>query len=348
MTRVSENSTTLSIRHTLNKHKAKMEDLQMKGTTLKNMRKPSDNPAANIEALQISSVTKDNNQFKRNADFATLQLNITEKALENLTDVINKAKDIAIAQSSDIYNEDVRRNVANEVHQLRNLALSIANKRVGQRYIFSGYKTLESPFNEKGEYRGDTGHMTLEVGKDFFVQVNLHGKEVFMAESESDSQVEHPLENFGEMAYAKEHSKNREIASEDIDPQAQDGEVASVGKDTGKFKETANIFGLLDSLAISLENNDADQIQNLLEKFDTALTRLVTLRTRVGSISTSVASNVNTIDANDIDNMERKSKLVDADVTELFSDITRQQEILKTAYKTSEGLLNKNLLDFLR
>ncbi len=95
MTRVSENSTTLSIRHTLNKHKSKMEDLQMKGTTLKSMRKPSDNPAANIEALQISSVTNDNAQFKRNADFAILQLNITEKALENLTDVVNKAKEIA-------------------------------------------------------------------------------------------------------------------------------------------------------------------------------------------------------------------------------------------------------------
>lgn len=321
-----------------------MEDLQMKGTTLKNMRKPSDNPAANIEALQISSVTKDNTQFKRNADFAILQLNITEKALENLTDIVNKAKDIAIAQSSDIYNADVRKNVANEVHQLRNLALSIANKRVGQRYIFSGYKTLQTPFDENGKYRGDDGHITLEVGKDFFVQVNLHGKEVFMSESESDSQVEHPLEKFPEMAHAKEHSKNREI----VDENEKTREIASVGKDAGKYSEQANIFGLLDSLAISLENNDADQIQNLLEKFDTALTRLVTLRTRVGSVSSSVMSNVNSIDATNIDNLERKSKLVDADVTELFSDITRQQEILKTAYKTSEGLLNKNLLDFLR
>ncbi|AYF45940.1 MULTISPECIES: flagellar hook-associated protein FlgL [Halobacteriovorax] len=344
MTRVSENSTTLSIRHTLNKHKSKMEDLQMKGTTLKSMRKPSDNPAANIEALQISSVTNDNAQFKRNADFAILQLNITEKALENLTDVVNKAKEIAIAQSSDIYNADVRRNVANEVHQLRNLALSIANKRVGQRYIFSGYKTLQAPFDENGKYLGDTGHTTLEVGKDFFVQVNLHGKEVFMAESESDSKVKHPLEKFPEMAAGKDRNKNREIES----VEANNRDIASVGEDAGKYTETANIFGLLDSLAISLENNDPKQIQNLLEKFDTAITRLVTLRTRVGSVSSSVMSNVNTIEANDISNMERKSKLVDADVTELFSDITRQQEILKTAYKTSEGLLNRNLLDFLR
>ncbi|MFG1500296.1 flagellar hook-associated protein FlgL [Halobacteriovorax sp. XZX-3] len=345
MTRVSENSTTLSIRHTLNKHKSKMEDLQMKGTTLKSMRKPSDNPAANIEALQISSVTKDNSQFKRNADFALLQLNITEKALENLTDILGKAKEIAIAQSSDIYNEDVRNNVANEVHQLRNLALSIANKRVGQRYIFSGFKTLDTPFNENGEYKGDNGHITLEVGKDFFVQVNLHGKEVFMAESETDSQVKHPLEKFPEMADSREKSKNREIMSDE-----NNREIASapISEDAGKYKESANIFGLLDSLAISLENNDPDQIQNLLEKFDTAVTRLVTLRTRVGSVASSVMANVNSIEANNIDNMERKSKLVDADVTELFSDITRQQEILKTAYKTSEGLLNKNLLDFLR
>jgi len=55
MTRVSENSSTASIKYALNKTKAKLEDLQMRGTTLKSIAKPSDNPASNVEALEITS-----------------------------------------------------------------------------------------------------------------------------------------------------------------------------------------------------------------------------------------------------------------------------------------------------
>lgn len=98
---------------------------------------------------------------------------------------MNKAKEIAIAQSSDFYDANIRENVSNEIKQLRNQALAIANKRVGNKYLFGGFKTLSKPFTDAGEYKGDLGKVTVEVSKDFFVPINLNGYEVFYSNDDS-------------------------------------------------------------------------------------------------------------------------------------------------------------------
>ena len=310
----------------------------MKGATLKDISRPSDNPISNVEALSITSTMSDNKQYQRNADYALLHLNVTENSLEQLTDLLVKAKEIAISQSSDFYNADVRKNIANEVNQLRNLALSIANKRVGQKYIFSGYSTLTQPFDVSGKYNGDTGHTTVEVAKDFFLPLNLNGQEIFFSSDDTSGKNVDPLkevkdtENGQNQSPAQALQNSRELAS------AEDQ----------KLHKRDNIFAQLESLSVALETNDAPLIQNLLEEFDDSISRLITLRTRVGSITSSVTNSKSRLESENIEGATRKSKLIDADIAEVFSDITKHQSVLKTTYKSSQGLMNQNLMDFLR
>jgi flagellar hook-associated protein 3 FlgL len=197
MTRVSENSSTASLKYALNKTKERVEDLQIKGSTLKSINKPSDNPVSNVEAMAITSATNDNLQYLKNADFALLNLSVSEKSIEELTDIMIKAKEIAISQSSDFFNADIRKNVANEIKQLYNQSLAIANKKVGLKHIFSGTSTLTVPFNSYGEYQGDQGRISLEVSRNFFVPINLTGEEVFFSTKDS-SKDDGPLDKLNE------------------------------------------------------------------------------------------------------------------------------------------------------
>lgn len=339
MTRVSENSSSASLKYALNKTKAKVEDLQLKGSTLKQITKPSDNPVSNVEAMALTSSTNDNLQYLKNADFALLNLSVSEKSIEELTDIVVKAKEIAIAQSSDFFNADVRKNVANEVQQLYNQALAIANKKVGIKHIFSGTNTLTVPFDGTGGYKGDTNHISLEVSRNFFVPINLTGEEVFYSTGDTNK-AENPLEKFEQFKNTPEVQLSRELASEESAP-AEDAESA-------KFKSRDNIFSQLQALTSALENNDPQMVQGLLEKFDNTVSRLVTLRTRIGSITNSVESSKVNLGSENIDHASRRSALVDADVTELFSDINKQQAVLKTTYQASQGLMNQTLMDFLR
>ena len=342
MTRVSENSSSASLKYALNRTKAKVEDLQLKGSTLKQITKPSDNPVSNVEAMALTSSTNDNIQYLKNADFALLNLSVSEKSIEELTDIIVKAKEIAIAQSSDFFNADVRKNVANEVQQLYNQTLAIANKKVGIKHIFSGTNTLTVPFDGSGEYKGDTNHISLEVSRNFFVPINLTGEEVFYSSGDT-TKAENPLEGFEQFKNAPAVKLNREMAS------TEDSEsINTKDPEEAKFKSRDNIFSQLQALTSALENNDPQMIQGLLEKFDNTVSRLVTLRTRIGSITNSVESSKVNLGSENIDHASRRSALVDADVTELFSDINKQQAVLKTTYQASQGLMNQTLMDFLR
>ena len=351
MVRVSENSTQHTVRYALNRNKKRMEDLQLKGSTLRDISRPSDNPIANVEALSLQSSIKDNKQYLKNSDFALLNLNATEKAIEELVEILNSAKEIAIAQSSDFYDGNIRKNVSQEIRQLRNQAMAIANRRVGQRFLFGGYKSLEKPFDAQGKYNGDQGHTTLEVSKDFFVPINLHGEEVFFTTANSSGKKVDPFEEISPSDAVPEEIRNmnkkkeeepkpaeanRDLASQRIPPQEQG------------FKKVNNIFTQLDTLINSLDNNDASLTQSVLEEFDDSTSRLITLRTKVGSLMNSVESAKMTNDRANIDKAARRSALVDSDIAELFSDITRHQNVLKTTYQASQGMMNQNLLDFLR
>ena len=341
MTRVSENSSTASLKYALNKTKQKVEDLQLKGSTLKSMTRPSDNPISNVEAMALTSATNDNNQFLKNADFALLNLSVSEKSIEELTDIMTKAKEIAIAQSSDFFNADVRKNVANEVQQLYNQTISIANKKVGLKHIFSGTNTLTTPFNSQGEYLGDKGRISLEVSRNFYVPINLTGEEVFY-NSDTIKKQESPIEKIEQFKEAPSVKLNRDLASE------KKTEEIEIDPETEKFQSRDNMFSQLQALTSALENNDPKMIQGLLEKFDTTISRLVTLRTRIGSIENSIESSKNNLGSENIDHAARRSSLVDADVSELFSDINKQQAVLKTTYQASQSLMNQSLMDYLR
>lgn len=352
MTRVTENSNIHALNFSLGKTKKKLEDLQLKGSTLKSIRKPSDNPINNVESMTLGTTKSNSKQFIKNIGHAMLQLTTTEQAIESIGEILAKAKEIAISQSSDIYNDDVRANVAQEVRQLRNQTLAIANQRIGHRFLFSGHKTLEKPFDENGHYHGDDGQMNVEIAKDYFVPINLHGVEVFYSADKYNDYRPHPLLAFKDQLPGQFNTLNgdplqgpsRSIASIQGDGiKTHSGEVQNT-----QFHQRENIFSLLDTLQISLENNDADTVQTLLEKIDDAASRLITLRTRIGSLTNTLQTTQENLEKEFITIEERNSQLTDADIAELFSDLTKQQDILKTTYKAGASMMNSRLLDFLK
>ncbi|MCB9094866.1 MAG: flagellar hook-associated protein FlgL [Halobacteriovoraceae bacterium] len=358
MTRVSENSSKHSIDFAIGKTKQKLEDLQMRGANMKNIQKPSDDPIGNTEVLFLKSRKSDNDQFLKNSAYAKTQLEFTENALADLEDILLNAKEIAIAQASGVYNEDIRRNVAEEISQLRLQALSIANRRLGNRYIFSGHKTLNKAFDEKGNYLGDDGKITVEIAKDYFIPVNLNGLEVFYGGIDANETLFDPA-SFGKKKVQESEqidqvdSVERSLASQktenepeyDFRPYEERYELQE-RMYPGKGK--ANMFSDLKSFENALATNNPDLVQDLLEKLDDYYNYLVKMRTKIGSLYNSVSTSQSQLDRDIISQEAYRSRIEDADVAELFTDINKQQTVLNATYRTSSKLLNNRLIDFLR
>jgi flagellar hook-associated protein 3 FlgL len=318
MTRISDRAGTDYLNNSLNRIKSKILDLQLKGGSLKNINKPSDNPLGNIKVIKAASRIANNAQYMKNISKAILRLNSTEDALVQLTEGFIRAKEIAISQSSDVYNAQNREMAAEEIKELRNRTLALANKRIGNRYIFGGFSSHKPPFSKHGEYLGDDHYITIEVAKDYFIPTNLPGNEVFFTSGVSSQQLP---------------DLKRTLASQ---------------TPFENYFAHPNIINLLDILAISLENNAPEEIRSLLERFDESISRLIMMRTKIGSLSKSLTQIKSTNELDQLNDTRHKSEILDADVAKVFSDISRNNDILKSVYHTSKMSLNQNLLDWLR
>ncbi len=329
MTRVSENSSVHSINYATGKTKGKVEDLQLKGSTMKRVSRPSDDPVGNVELLAIRSQNIDAEQYMRSLNFAQTQLNYTENVVEDLTELLIKAKELAIGASSTIYSPEIREGVAKEIHQIRQQALSLANKRMGNRYLFAGQKVLTRPFDTEGKYHGDTNKINIEINKDVFIPVSLHGKELFFSKGKT------PLER------SDINLKKEEV---DLTPDPMRA-PASVNEPQ---EVEVSIFDELRALENAMLTDNPNIIQGLLEKIDTSIERVVKLRTELGALTNTVSNSENNIEKTKLLNEAHKSKIEDADVTEIFGNLQKEQTVLKATYQASANLMNTNLMDFLR
>lgn len=338
MTRVSEQSSFHAINHAVGKTKSRLEDLQLKGSNLKRVQKPSDDPIGNTELLSIRSQDIDNEQFGRNISFAKAQLAFTENAVEELTNILSKAKELAIGQASNFYDADIRKSVAKEVEQLKKQMISIGNRRMGNKYIFAGHKNLTKPFDENGKFLGDDKTTNIEVSKDFFVPISFSGQEVFFSDGETKMADREPKlppapKINGEEVEEPKFEVNRTLASED--------QITTE-------KAQRNIIQHIQALEDALNTNNPEIIQGLLPVIDKDMDKLVQIRTTIGSTINSIDNAFENIEKTKLLNAEYKSKIEDADVAELFTDLTRQQSTLEATYKASAQLMNKSLMDFMR
>jgi len=330
MSRVSENSSVHSINYAVGKTKGKVEDLQLKGSTLKRVSKPSDDPVGNVELLTIRSQNIDATQYMRNLNFAQTQLSYTENVLDEMTELLGKAKELAIGQASSIYSPEIREGVSKEIHQIRQQMLSLSNKRMGNRYLFAGQKVLTRPFDQDGKYSGDTNKINIEINKDVFLPININGQELFY------SKAKKPFEK-----------SDVDLKPPGVDLDAHINVMRKPASTEGE-EVPVSIFDELRALENAMLTDNPQVIQGLLERLDDSVDRVVRHRTEIGALTNTISNAETNIEKTKLLNEAHKSKIEDADVAELFTDLQKEQNVLKATYKASSNLMNTSLMDFLR
>ncbi|MGZ3689376.1 MAG: flagellar hook-associated protein FlgL, partial [Bdellovibrionota bacterium] len=186
--RVTDNTNYETVRDSIRRSRTRMEDLQKQSATLKKLNTPSDDPVGASKVLEVRTDKVNNDQFQLNAKMASTFLNNSDHALSELTEIVSRAKEIALNQASGpSSNDDTRVGVAEEVSQLFKQAVATANRRVGDRYLFGGYKTQNPPVGPEGGYLGDNGNMMVEIGKGVYITMNVPGHEAFNSNPSIDT-----------------------------------------------------------------------------------------------------------------------------------------------------------------
>lgn len=339
--RVSDNTSAAAVGDSLKSTRGKLERLQVQNASQKKLLTPSDDPAAHSKIMDIRTTATVHSQFENNATLAKNRMQATDTALGDLYDLFVRAKEIAISQSSDASaSADSRLGVAQEVNGMYQQLQSIANRRIGQYYLFGGFKTLNQPYTSLGEYKGDAGEIPVEIQKDVFVPVNIPGPKIFEVKRykpEDSGRTPEALDRPNQST-----AIDRKPAGTEELPPALDKPVAA------KPQEIINIFHELDQLRTGLLTNDTNTIRDTMDRFDDIIKNTIKVRTALSSRVSGLDAAIGSSQRTDANNAELVTQLEDADYAELWSNMAKEETVLRSSLHAAQKLIQPTLLEFLR
>ncbi len=120
------------------------------------------------------------------------------------------------------------------------------------------------------------------------------------------------------------------------------GERAVLGKG---IQGGINLLEPLKNLVLGLKTNNTLLIQSTLDGFTKANDQISLVRGEIGSRTAQIDRAVSNSGQIQIDSLSGVSEIEDADAIKVFSDLSRDQTVLKAAISTSQKILTENPTD---
>jgi flagellar hook-associated protein 3 FlgL len=153
-------------------------------STGKRFSTPAEDPVAATRALGLTNAVDSNAQYTRNAGLAKNRLSLEESALEQVGNVLQRLRELAVQANNDSQSADTRAAIASEVRQQLDALVQLGNSQDGNsQYLFSGFSTRTQPFSRSATgvvYNGDQGVRQIQIGPDRRVADSDSGADVFM------------------------------------------------------------------------------------------------------------------------------------------------------------------------
>jgi flagellar hook-associated protein 3 FlgL len=246
--------------------------------------------------------------------FFSLTASITESALADASEVLIRARELAVAGANDTQDAVSRRQIAREIESLHASLVAQANSTFSGGYLFAGFSADTAPFTVAGAFLdappssptvafvGDSNEIEVPIDQGVTVRVTFDGRRVFMGDGDGDGTP-----------------------------------------DAGR----QDLFQLLADLRDALMLNDEVTIRASLTQIDEGLDQLSDARTAVGASGSQLDTVGQRLAQRSEDLESRLSDVQVADVAEVYSDLAQQEAALEAGLEVMSRVLNMSLLDFL-
>jgi len=131
----------------------------------------SDDPVAGAQVLRADRTLRAVSQYRRAVSAVRTRQDTAEASLDQVTDILTRAKELATGQAGSTANGQTRAAAAAEVDQLLQQAISLGNSRVGNEFIFGGTATGAPPFQPDGTYIGTLSSRQTEIASGQVVEM---------------------------------------------------------------------------------------------------------------------------------------------------------------------------------
>ena len=171
--RITSNSAAAAASDGLAALRERIARAQAQITSGKRFDAPSDDPVASQQALRNDRETRALAQYRRTIAAAKHRADFEDTALQSLSTVLTRAREIAIQQGDSSSNRSSRLQAAAEVNGLLAQAVTLASVRDGDEYVFGGAQSTTAPYtlSEGAAYSfsttggGPVGARRVEIGR---------------------------------------------------------------------------------------------------------------------------------------------------------------------------------------
>ena len=171
----------------MSRGQSEVSTLQAKLGSGAQLTSPSENSEKAALISRLESSLERQSIYQKNIEVAKTRLTAEETALTSITDLFQRASEIAVIGANGTMVAEDRAVLGAEVAELRRELIRLGNTRdVNGEYIFSGNRVKSAPYvenaNAEVSYAGDFGKLTINVSDTRSMAINTLGSELLRPE----------------------------------------------------------------------------------------------------------------------------------------------------------------------
>ena len=173
-TRITTGMLSARVLGDLNRVSERLTKTQSKIASGKEIERPSDDPFGVSRAMVLRENLDGVRQFQRNVEDARGWQDAAESALDRITDVVQRARELLLQGAGDTMDPTARASIAREIEELTASVKEFGNASYKGQYLFGGIRTDTAPWPSATDaYQGQPGTVARQIGPGVSVQVNV-------------------------------------------------------------------------------------------------------------------------------------------------------------------------------
>jgi flagellar hook-associated protein 3 FlgL len=269
---------------------------------------PSDAPDQAAAIQRLKSVLNHQDSYLKALTTVKARLEGEDSNLQSVSDMLIRAKELAVQSANDTLNPANRKALAVELKGLRDQMLSLANSRdTNGNFLFAGSRVKQAPFAQDAigqvTYKGDQTRMQVRVGEQRTIPLNRSGAETF---------------------------------------------VPIVRTDASGQKTARDFFGVMDDLIAGVTTSDRNAMQRGVGEMDNLLNGVSLARANVGTDLNVVEQQTQAIDETKLTLKSTVSNVEDLDMAEAITKMNKQMLSLEASQSSFAKITQLNLFNFIK
>jgi len=324
--RVTNKMTSDKVLSNILANQSKMDKTNNMLSSGKRITIPQDDPTGTIRAIGYRSNLSEITQYIKNVDGAKSFLENTDSALGQLGNVMHRIRELTVEAANDTYEQNSRDAIADEIAQLTDEVVGILNAKVGSRYIFGGFNTVEEPFKK---YIGSN-------------DATAGGSGPNLVHTDGNTRVGINEDNITVVKYNGDGGK--------LNIEIDEGITTSYNVSGEELTESdsGNLFDILINLRDNIYKGNIQGMEEGLGKIDISTNKMLRYRSEVGAKMNRMENISQRLEDKEISVTELLSKTEDTDVTKTLVDFNVQESVQRMALAVGARVIQPTLIDFIR